>query len=110
MIAYIVPTYATPFYTQVTDLDGIPFQFTFTYVQRGRYWTLDVAAADGTVIQTGIKIVCSTDLFKKITNDLLPTGKLVAFSNIQDDDSPPDLDELGENSRVTLYYFTDVET
>ncbi len=100
-----IPTSDVPFYTQRTDLGRLDYLLTFVYNQREACWYLTLADIQETVLVSGVKIVCDWDLLQQKSDLRLPPGFLMAISNTLDN-TPPDVDELGEGLRVQLYYFT----
>jgi hypothetical protein len=111
MTAQIIVTGADPFYSQETTLEGVRYLLDFAYSQREHVWRLSISlAADGTELASGIKLLCGRDFCKYRTDVRLPPGKLVVLPN-GTDDTPPDLEELGEGRRCELVYFplSDVE-
>lgn len=100
-----ISTAADPFFNISTTLDGVEYILRFTYVQRELCYYMSIEdASSGKDLLSGIKVVTSFPLispYQGLGN--LPPGELVALTNTQDD-SPAGLGELGEKSRVTLYY------
>lgn len=105
MAVLLIPTTSDPFYEQVTNLDGTDYVLRFKYNQRENCWYLTVGLPDGTDLVRGIKLVCHWPLLRRFTDERLPLGELVVISNT-DDDSPPGLEELGEDLRTELTYFS----
>lgn len=103
-----IPTFDSPFYTQVIDLDGVDYLFDFRYNQRENAWYFSIALVDETPLVSGIKIVVNVGLLQRFPSPLLPPGLLIALSNTTDQ-SPPGIGELGTTSRVTLLYFDKAE-
>lgn len=103
MTALYVPTSADPFYSQITDFDGIDFLLEFRYNQREDAWYFDISLADETKLVSGIKVEIGVDLLKRYADVRLPIGTLLAVES-GNDDSTPGLLELGIGSRVTLVY------
>jgi hypothetical protein len=102
----LVPTSPdAPFYSQRTTLDGVTYIFTFRLNQRENTYRFDLSLSDGTVLATGVKVVCGgQDLLERIKWDLrAPPGELVAIAS-GNDKRCPGLGELGEDRRVTLWY------
>jgi hypothetical protein len=92
------------FYVQRTQLDGVVYQLTFRYNQRENTYRIDLALDDGTLVVTGVKVVCSVPLLYRFRSDpRTPGGMLTAVSSSQDT-TPPGLGELGEGRRVQLWY------
>ncbi len=105
---FTVPTSSDPFYTQVSDFDGVNYSLEFRYNQRETCWYLSIADDIGNDIINGIKIVCSIPLLRRFSDTRLPPGELIAVAS-GDDDSPPGLTELGDGLRVALHYITIAE-
>lgn len=108
MSVLALPTYVDPFYSYSIRLEGKSYVFEFSYNQREDTWFFNVALEDGTVLAQGVKVVCKINLLRKFADVRLPPGLLVALPN-GNDASPPGLEELGEDRRVTLTYFTSDE-
>ena len=99
-----VTTYADPFWSQTTTLEGVTFQLTFQYNQRCDCYYLSVADLEGNDIYTGVKIICNSMLLRKCADsERAPFGDFWATSSTQDV-TPPRLGELGPGGRVTLCY------
>ena len=105
MISSIPTSQDLPFFTQVTTLDGISYLLSFRWNQRESCWYLSIALQDETPLADGIKIVCNVYLLRKFVDIRLPPGQLMAIAN-NNDTSPPGIDELGQDRRVTLLYLT----
>lgn len=88
----------------VVTLDGSDFLLEFRYNQREDRWYFDVSLTDGTVLVRGVKVVCGVPLLRRYADSRLPKGTLVALPNTPGN-TAPGLKELGEDKRVTLYYF-----
>ena len=99
----VIDTSDDPFYTQVTDLDGINYILSFAYNQRENCWYLSIADIQSSNIVTGIKVVSNWKLLRRGSDTRLPPGELVARSYTQDD-SPPGLSDFGPGKRVELIY------
>lgn len=108
MAIYIIPTFDDPFYTQTTSLDGVQYLLEFRYNQRENSWYLNVSLDDATPLVKGVKIVLGSDLLGRFVDRRMPTGRLVAIAN-GEDDSTPGMGELGVDRRVTLVYLDAAE-
>lgn len=97
-------TFEESFYTMTTALDGSDYLFEFRYNQRENVWYFSISLSDGTLLVSGVKIVCNRPLLTRFADVRLPPGVLIAFANTTDE-SPPGLTELGEDRRVTLLYY-----
>lgn len=103
MSMFLIPTSTDPFYSQITDFDGIDYLLEFRYNQRENAWYFSISLADETLLFSGIKVEIGVDFLTRFSDIRLPTGKLFALeSGI--DNSTPGLLELGIDSRVTLVY------
>lgn len=105
MAVLALPTFSDPFYSYTITLEGKPYLFEFRYNQRESAWYLDVAEVDGTVLVRGVKLVCGINLLRRFADVRLPPGLLTCIANGADK-STPGLEDLGEDRRVTLTYFT----
>lgn len=103
-----IPTSDDPFYTQVTDLDGVNYILDFRYNQREDAWYFDVSLVDETKLVSGVKVVCGAQLLDRFADERLPPGQLIAVNN-EPDDNTPGMTELGIGRRVTLTYYEAVE-
>ena len=108
MSVFAIPTFSDAFYAYTMTLEGRPYVFDFRYNQREDVWYLSLALPDGTALITGVKIVCGTNLLRLCSSTDKPPGLLTAMTN-NENDTAPGLDELGEEKRVTLTYFTSDE-
>ncbi len=104
MAVQTIPTFSDPFYDETISLEGQSYVFDFRFNQREGAWYFSIALPDGTELASGIKVVCRRELLHRFADVRLPRGLLVALAN-GEDSSPPGLDELGEDKRVTLLYF-----
>ena len=102
-----IPTFTDPFYTITVGLDGRDYVMEFRYNQRGDYWTFSMFDTAGTALIRGVKVVCSIPLLRhmQLFTPALPQGLLMAVANGDNTDAPGLL-ELGQDKRVTLYYWT----
>lgn len=96
-------TFEDPFYTMVTTLDNVDYLFDFRFNTRECAWAFDMLLTDGTLLASGVKVLCNQDLLAGETDTRLPPGVLMAFPN-EGDASPPGIDALGIDKRVTLTY------
>lgn len=103
MSTVALQTFADPFYSMTTTLSGSDFIFEFKYSQREACWYFDISLNDGTLLVAGVKVVCGVDLLARFADVRLPPGTLFAFPN-STDDSPPGLEDLGPEARITLLY------
>jgi hypothetical protein len=103
-----LPTYTDPFYSYTLALDGTSYVFDFRYNQREECWYLAISLEDGTELIKGQKLVCGTNLLRRAADVRLPRGLLTVVAN-GTDLSPPGLEELGEDKRTSLCYFTEDE-
>lgn len=103
MSAFMIPTATDPFYSQVTDFDGIDYLLEFRYNQRENAWYFDISLADETKLFSGIKVEIGANLLGRFSDIRLPQGQLFAVAS-GNDESTAGLLELGIDSRVTLVY------
>lgn len=99
MAVLVIPTVSNkqdpePFFTQVTELDGVAYQLVFRYNQREDRWYFSVNTGAGVEIVKGVKLVCNYPLLQMYTDDALPPGVLMCIPNTSDD-TPPGLEDLG---------------
>lgn len=102
-------------YRQVTNLDGRDYVLRFLYNTREDRWYLYLYDQDESPIVGGIKIVAEIDLLQRVTDPRRPPGILIARDLTASDDAPkiesedPGLNDLGQDGRVKLLYFTESE-
>ncbi len=99
-----IPTFSDPFYDMTVVIEGQSYVFDFRFNQRESCWYFSIALPDGTELLSGVKVVCRREFLHRAANVLLPRGLLIALPN-SEDSSPPGLEELGVDKRVTLTYF-----
>jgi hypothetical protein len=106
MTVQVIPTPdgTTPFATQTTTLDGVPYLLTFQYSQREDRWFLLLSTVDGSPIYGAVKLVLNWPLFAQCRDTRRPPGQFYVVSNTQSDDSPPGLNELAPTARCALTY------
>ncbi len=106
MAVLTIPTTpGVPFYTQKTRLDGVDYILGFRYSQREDRWYLNISDSEEIPILTGLKLVANWPLLQAYHYDpRVPPGEIMAIS-LENDDTPPGLNELGEKLRVQLTYF-----
>lgn len=92
-----------PAYTYVCAIDGSSYRLSFTWNERTKGWSLDIAEENGLPIISGIRLVCNWHLLGRSQDTRLPPGMLSCMSLDPDDDSDPQLEDLGR--RVRLVYF-----
>lgn len=102
----VIPTDSTTsFWSQRATLSGINYVFTFRYQQRSNHFVVDLAIDDGTLLASGVPVVCGWQLFSRWAWDTrMPPGAIIAVSKSTNTD-PPDIGELGENARCVLVYY-----
>lgn len=112
MTTQIIPTpdSSTPFATQTTTLDGVPYILYFQYNQRENTWWLTVSTIDGTAIYGACKLVVNYAFLDQCVDARRPPGQLMVISNTSDL-SPPGIDDLAPGGRCSLCYepIADVE-
>ena len=75
-----IPTTADDvLYSQVTELDGADYVFTFALNLRDGRWYFDIADQDELVIAAGIPLVVNWDLLRRVQDARRPPGKLVCI-------------------------------
>lgn len=106
MTTQVIPTPdgTTPFASQTTTLDGVPYILQFQYSQREDRWFLLLATIDGSVIYGAVKLVLNWPLFAQCRDTRAPPGQFMVISNTQADDSPPGLNEIAPGARCVLTY------
>lgn len=107
----VIPTFPdVPNYTIAPTLDGTQYLMTFRLSAREACYYVDLALADGTLLVTGKKLVCSVSIWKHQRYNLnVPQGHVVCGANTGQSQDPPNLGELGVNRRCILFYFTKAE-
>lgn len=107
----IIPTFPDETnYTIAPTLDGIPYRITFRLSEREACYYVDLALADGTLLVTGKKLVCSVSIWKRQRYNLnVPQGHVVCVASPGQSLDPPGLGELGDGRRCVLAYFTKAE-
>jgi len=103
MSMFLIPTSTDPFYSQITDFDGIDYLLEFRYNQRENAWYFSISLADETLLFSGIKVEIGANLLERFSDVRLPQGTLFALES-GNDTSTAGLLELGIDSRVTLVY------
>jgi hypothetical protein len=82
MAVYEIPTApGVPFYTQVTELDGVEYRLTFSWNGREGAWYLTIANLQDTIIRAGIKLVPNWPLLRKVRHEKRPPGELMALDD-----------------------------
>jgi hypothetical protein len=106
MTVQLIPTPdgTTPFSTQTTTLDGVPYILVFRYSTREDRWYLQLQTIDGTPIYGGVKLVPNWALFSQCVDARRPPGQMMVISNSKSDLSPPGLNEIAPGGRCGLYY------
>ena len=105
MTTQVIPTPdgTTPYITQTTTLDGVPYLLSFYYSQREDRWYLLLSTVDGTPIYGAVKLVCNWPLFAQCASQSKPPGAWIMVSSTQDL-SPPGLNDLAAGGRCQLTY------
>jgi hypothetical protein len=98
------PSQDEPFASQRTVLDGREYVLRFSWNDREDRWYLEIADEADSPIASGIKIVPNIALARRVRDERMPPGWILALS---EDDTPPLLGELG--GRVKLYYYDAAE-
>lgn len=98
------PDGTTPFSSQTTVLDGVPYILVFRYSQREDRWYLQLQTIDGTPIYGGVKLVPNWPLFAQCVSSTRPPGQFILISNNKSDLTPPGLNEIAPGARCVLCY------
>lgn len=93
-----------PFYSQVSQLEGVDYGLVFVYDQRENCYYLSIEDVAGNPIVKGVKLVCNVSLIGHFSIESLPPGVLFVLSSDVFNQTPPGIDELG--SRCQLMYAT----
>lgn len=94
--------------TQTVGLDGIVYQFTFTWNTRRLAWDMSIALQDGTPLVQGVKILPQKDLLSRHKDVRLPKGTLLAVDLVEQNNAlRPSKSELG--TKLQLLYYTEAE-
>ena len=105
MSVLAIPCFTSPFFSEVTTLEGTTFLLSFAYAQREACWYVSLADANGVDIYNGIKLTVGQLLLKKCVDPRRPPGELIVMSSTNDL-SPPGLNDLIASGRCTLFYVT----
>ncbi len=105
----IIPTTfdGTAEYTQITTLEGVKFEFTFSYNSKDEHWYLNLRTEAGDVIQgcEGLKLVQGAWPIRRVYDQNRPPGELLVLSESLEE---PGLFDLGDGT--VLAYLTSEET
>lgn len=82
-------------------LDGVNYVLSFAFNYRSSLWSVDIAAADGTPILSGIPVQTGVDLIGRFVPESRPPGRLLAIDTTGNG-TDPGRDDLGNN--VLLLY------
>lgn len=93
---------SNPSYRVGVALSGEQYVFAVRWNARDEAWYLDVLAADGTKLRTGIRVVLGTLLGGRVVLDTFPPGVLQAV-DLTNAGREAGLDDLGD--RVQIYYY-----
>lgn len=106
MAVLVIPTpNDQPYYSQKVRLDGRDYLFHVAYNEREDRRYLSIHDEEDEPLVSGIKIIANWPLLRSYRFEpRLPPGELMAI-DLTGDDSPPGLNELGEDRRVELNYF-----
>lgn len=103
-----IPTRAgsdAPDYLQRLSLDGRDYIFRMLWNQREGRWYLEVRNESNVHLDT-VKLVCRVNLLLSAQWDVrIPPGVL-RVQSLNDDQSPPGLDDLAPGGRCSLTYVT----
>ncbi len=98
-----IPLVVEPPYEQITTLDGTDYVVTFNTNWRENTINVSLALTDGTVLCSGIKLVCNYPLLQKYPDPRVPNGELFCIA-LTSDDSPPGPTDLLDGGRCILIY------
>lgn len=99
----IIPTSPDdPFYTQISEIEGVDYTLTFRYNQREDRWYLTIGDSAGVDIVKGIKLTLGEDLVKYYDRLGLFEGELFLVSTGAQES--PGMGELGIDRRCQLVY------
>jgi hypothetical protein len=90
-----------PAYTQITELDGTAYTFTFRFNARSDRWYVSISNSSNEILIQGVKIVIEGDLTSRFQNDELPPGMLMALDNSSRGQDP---DRFNFGNDVSLFY------
>jgi len=103
-----IPFFNLPAFSERITLDGVAYNFSFSWNTRGEYWNLAISDYENTPLVSSIKIVLDYELIEQYVDKGLPPGKLYAldFSGNKSDITYEDM----TNDRVHLIYLSEGET
>lgn len=78
------------------ELEGVVYKLSFQFNDREKHWYLDIDAADGQPIRTGIKLIANFPLLRTLIKQSRMPGELILVNSQSDAD--PDLQDLGSKS------------
>ncbi len=96
-----IPVEPYPDTTQQSDLDGVTYSFRFRWNQRSARWHMDLSTLDGSPIASGIALVPSFPLLRRLTHPSRPPGEIYLIDLAGQAESPT-LEEFG--TRFALFY------
>jgi len=99
-----VPSDAGGDFYFTTTLDDIKLRFRMKYNRRLGRWSMTIYDEAGDMIIAGKTLVNGLDLIGQYNDARLPTGKLVAAS--RDDTDQTDAGQFDLGDRIRLYYYT----
>lgn len=106
MAVVIIPTRGDiANYSQLVELDGVVFRFTFRFNDRDDSWYVSIADADGVPIREGLKLVPNYALLRTLArNESRPGGDFIMV-DARAVPLPPSLEELGTTVLFTYVGF-----
>lgn len=105
----LIQTSPDPYYEQRVRLDGRDYLLRFAWNQRESRWRLSLFTENDEPIVHGLKLIANWPLLRRYRyDDRVPPGELFVV-DWTGDGAPPLLDELGEDKRCQLLYFTPEE-
>lgn len=103
----ITPDAEIPFFNQRTTLDGVDYDFAFTWNARTSLWYVTVATVAGELLCQSQALRHGRDLLSRCHSLNKPPGVLFCWVTTPADLSSPKLGDLG--ARAGVYYLTAAE-
>ncbi len=72
-----IPLFDNANFTETVSLDGQNYDLAFCWNIRGEFWSMDISDGNGTLIQSGIRLVIWYPLKLQYTNPALPKGEFL---------------------------------
>ena len=90
-----------PAYDFQAELEGTLFGFNLQWNERGQFWSLDLADANGVTLLNGLKLVTGYPLLIQYRNRNLPRGEILCVDTSGENKSPG-IDDFG--TRILMVY------